>query len=133
MGSINQEGALGTWAIFIGKYFELRDDFEKAIVKKLLEGDWYAQNYIGYAFVKYLPEIIENKKFVKDCCKNLCYATMGNNAHILMTKLLEAVLYYPHEWLDLICKYADEYKSKNKYYYQELLKKIEEAKEIPFF
>jgi uncharacterized protein (TIGR02391 family) len=131
-GNINQKGVLGTWSLNIGRYFELKRSLEETLVKKLLKGDWYEQNYIGFVFAKHLPKIIENEKCIKNCCKNLCYATMGNNARILMAKLLEAVFYYPHEWLDLICKYAEEYKSNKTYYYQELLKKIEEAKDIPF-
>lgn len=120
-------GALGTWGNSLGQYFELKRDLAKARIE-LLRPSWYTQNYVGKFYLNYLVSIVEGDFFIALCCKNLAYATLGNNASVLKEKLSEYFLYLPRKWRELYLEKAPPYRDSNKFFLDKLqkLKAIED-------
>lgn len=131
-GSIKDEqteGSLGTWANSLGEYFKLKRELGQALIDRL-KPSWYTQNYIGRFFLIYLPSIIDSDWMVESCCKNLAYATLGNNAKILKSKLLDNFVLLPKKWRELILEYGLRYRDHDDKYY-ESLQKLKDEK-LPF-
>ena len=132
-GSIKDEevkGFLGTWANSLGEYFRLKRELGQALIERL-QPSWYTQNYVGEYFLDYLPSIIDSDLMVKECCKDLAYATLGNNARILKSKLLDNFVFFPKTWRELILEYGLRYREQDKKYY-ESLQKMKDEEAIPF-
>lgn len=132
-GSIKEEevkGSLGTWANSLGEYFKLKRELGQALIERL-QPSWYTQNYVGEYFLDYLPSIIDSDLMVKECCKNLAYATLGNNARVLKSKLLDNFVFFPKKWRELILEYGLRYREQDKEYY-ESLQKMKDEETPPF-
>lgn len=114
-----QSGTLGTYAPMIGEYFTLQKELAAAIID-LLRHNWHTQNYVGEFFLHYLPAIIKDDDQVHECCRNLAYAALYNQAINLRDKLELYFSRLPKNWEDLILEYGLRYKDRDPTYFQKL-------------
>ena len=114
-----QSGHLGTWASTIGEHFTLQKELSTAIID-LLGDNWHTQNYVGETFLYYLPTIVKDNNQMHECCSNLTYAALDNQARKLRDNLESHFGYLPLIWRDLILKYSLRYKDKDPAYFQKL-------------
>lgn len=125
-----KKGALGTWGNSLGQHFKLKRDLGKALIDQL-NPSWYTQNYVGEYFMAYLDAIITGDRLIENCCENLAYATLGNNAKILKAKLSEYFPYLPKKWRELYLEKASRYKDRDVVYFKNLQKKKDDD-DIPY-
>ena len=95
-----KKGALGTWGNSLGQYFKLKQDLARALID-LLQPNWYTQNYVGEYYLAYLDSIVAGDRLIENCCENLAYATLGNNAKILKAELSKYFSSLPKKWREL--------------------------------
>lgn len=115
------KGALGTWGNSLGQYFKLKRDLAKALID-LLTPNWYTENYVGKYYLYYLVSIVEGDRLIENCCENLAYATLGNNAKVLKAELSEYFSSLPKKWRELYLEKALPYKNSDKFFFDKLYK-----------
>jgi uncharacterized protein (TIGR02391 family) len=118
---ICKKGALGTWGNSLGQYFKLKQDLARALID-LLQPNWYTQNYVGEYYLAYPDTIVTGDRLIENCCENLAYATLGNNAKILKAGLSKYFSSLPKKWCELYIEKALRYKDKDEYYFNKLHK-----------
>ena len=114
-----QSGHLGTWASTRGEHFTLQKELSTAIID-LLGDNWHTQNYVGEIFLYYLPTIVKDNNQMHECCSNLTYAALDNQARKLRDNLESHFEYLPLIWRELILEYSLRYKDKDPVYFQKL-------------
>jgi uncharacterized protein (TIGR02391 family) len=129
-GTVNAQGAFGTWASRFGARFELKGDLAHALIG-LLDTSWHSQNYVGQYFVPLLPNIVEGDAPVLKCCTSLAYAILVNDARLLKSGLEKSFGSYPSKWQEVFLNIALKDREQDSEYYDRL-KTISQEPLFPF-
>ena len=89
-------GILGTWGNSFGRYMERKKEVSETLIR-LLEQDWYTQNYIAAFYMISMIFIIDDTD-VPEVCDKISYALMTNQAKLLRQKFLDLCSTYPESW-----------------------------------
>jgi len=100
---IAERGWLGISAKGFIKYFELKDDLQNVIIKKLEQNDTYDKMYIFVFFLNELPDLFEGSLQEQKCIKSLCDIVKEDNSNLgFEERLIEAYLSFPEDWQNFV-------------------------------
>ena len=92
-----EKGGLGTWARNFVQYFELRDKFANALIKKLENGTKWEKGYVLKFFFSTLPKIMVSP-YSRKRCINIIADGMREDNDLFIDALVDNFNEVPDDW-----------------------------------
>ena len=100
---VAERGWLGTSAKGFIKYFELKDDLQNVILKKLEQNDAYEKMYVYVFFLDELPDLFEDSFLERLCIEYLCDIVKEDISNLgFEERLIEAYRSFPEDWQNFV-------------------------------